>query len=60
MNMHQTPRHGSEGVSATPLPLGRPTTTFGGGRICSADGCTTRLSLYNPGAKCSVHHHSPY
>ena len=25
------------------------------GRVCDLDGCTTRLSVYNPGSKCSLH-----
>ena len=25
------------------------------GRICSEDGCQTRLSIYNDGSFCSVH-----
>jgi hypothetical protein len=25
------------------------------GRVCDLDGCGTRLSVYNPGARCSIH-----
>jgi hypothetical protein len=32
-----------------------PVRTFGHGRVCSAEGCTTVLSLYNPSDFCAVH-----
>jgi hypothetical protein len=32
-----------------------PVRTFGPGRVCSAEGCTTVLSLYNPSDLCAVH-----
>lgn len=25
------------------------------GRVCEEEGCNTRLSVYNPGARCSLH-----
>lgn len=25
------------------------------GRVCTKDGCTTVLSIYNPSTRCSVH-----
>lgn len=30
--------------------------TFPRGRICAEDDCTTRLSIYNEGEYCSLHH----
>ena len=33
----------------------RSARTFGGGRTCQHDGCTTRLSIYNSGKLCAVH-----
>ena len=40
-------------------PLGtgndRPSKAFRKGRVCSEDGCGTRLSLYNPGKFCALH-----
>jgi len=29
--------------------------SFGNARTCAADGCTTRISRYNPARCCSVH-----
>lgn len=29
---------------------------YGRGRVCASPGCTTLLSIYNPGPCCSVHH----
>jgi hypothetical protein len=31
--------------------------TFGHGRVCSAEGCATVLSRYNPSDLCAVHEH---
>jgi hypothetical protein len=31
--------------------------TYGLDRVCSVEGCTTRLSIYNPSRVCSVHAH---
>jgi hypothetical protein len=33
----------------------RPRRTSPGDRICAADGCRTRLSIYNPSALCWQH-----
>ncbi len=33
----------------------RRTTTFGAGRVCEEEGCTTRLSVYNGRTRCSLH-----
>ncbi len=32
-----------------------PVRSFGHGRVCSAEGCTTVLSRYNPSEVCAVH-----
>lgn len=34
---------------------GRPSRTFPRGRVCSAEGCGTRLSIYNEGHHCYQH-----
>lgn len=34
-----------------------PVRTFGNGRVCSAEGCGTLLSLYNPSDMCAIHEH---
>ena len=31
------------------------TRTYGAGRICTMDGCGTRLSAYNPSSVCALH-----
>lgn len=33
----------------------RPSRSFGTGRICRAEGCGTRLSMYNSGKYCYEH-----
>ena len=35
--------------------LPRANRTFSGGRVCAADGCETRLSVYNRGTLCWQH-----
>ena len=37
------------------LGLNPPARTFASGRVCAREGCTTRLSIYNPYARCSAH-----
>lgn len=32
-----------------------PNRSYGAGRVCAAAGCTTRLSIYNPGRFCWPH-----
>lgn len=32
-----------------------PVITFEKDRVCASRGCTTRLSMYNPDAFCSLH-----
>ncbi|HEX9969241.1 MAG TPA: hypothetical protein VGB03_03810 [Acidimicrobiales bacterium] len=34
---------------------GRPSKSFGRGRVCKEPGCETRLSMYNSGKHCSQH-----
>jgi hypothetical protein len=60
MSTHKAPFSGIPRILGTPLLHGRPTATFGRGRICSVEGCTTNLSLYNPNTTCSVHDHPLY
>jgi hypothetical protein len=33
--------------------------TYSSGRVCVHEGCCTRLSIYNPLRKCSVHYRAP-
>ena len=42
------------GKSAMASPDERPR-TYGGGRICTAEGCDTVLSSYNPSSVCCLH-----
>ncbi|MGH9063998.1 MAG: hypothetical protein ACRDZQ_05955 [Acidimicrobiales bacterium] len=53
-----TPGHGRDQdvVSGESLTRGgRPPRAFRRGRVCSAPGCRTRLSIYNSGDRCSLH-----
>jgi hypothetical protein len=42
-------------VVVMPTGAAVPTPSFGLGRHCDAPGCSTVLSRYNPGTRCSVH-----
>lgn len=43
-------------VAGTPFNGGgRPSRSFGRGRVCKEPGCETRLSMYNSGKFCSQH-----
>lgn len=33
----------------------RPSRSFARGRVCAAEGCLTRLSIYNDGSYCYQH-----
>lgn len=48
------PVHGKKAMAK---PDERPR-TYGAGRVCSAEGCQTILSSYNPSAVCCLHSHS--
>lgn len=37
------------------LDNGEPLAQYAAGRCCAAEGCTARLSRYNPSETCSVH-----
>ncbi len=50
-----TTRSGSESISGTPLGHGTRSRSYQRGRVCGAAGCSTVLSVYNPGAVCSIH-----
>jgi len=41
------------GAPVRPLP--RPSRTWTRGRVCTAEGCTTQLSIYNRSPLCWVH-----
>jgi hypothetical protein len=60
MSMFRNTKHGSQWVSGTELIHGRPSPTFGRGRLCAASGCRTHLSAYNPDNCCSLHNHPLY
>lgn len=47
---------GFEGVSGIEAVHGRPSPTYRPRRICTASGCGTHLSRYNPSSQCSIHH----
>jgi hypothetical protein len=47
---------GFEGLAGIESVHGRPSPTYRLGRICSASGCGTHLSRYNPSGQCSIHH----
>lgn len=34
----------------------RPSRTYAAGRTCAEPGCGARLSIYNSGDRCSLHH----
>jgi hypothetical protein len=46
---------GLEWVGASRVLTGRPSRTFGRGRVCASRSCSTRLSCYNPTKSCSMH-----
>lgn len=40
---------------ARPRELPRPNQTYGKGRVCAAEGCDTRVSVYNKSPYCWTH-----
>lgn len=45
-----------ENFGAVPVrKIGRQTTSYPKGRVCTWAACTTRLSRYNPDDRCSLH-----
>jgi hypothetical protein len=38
-----------------PRELPRPNRTYGQGRVCSHEGCDTRISIYNKSSYCWAH-----
>ncbi|MBI2710821.1 MAG: hypothetical protein HYX34_14180 [Actinobacteria bacterium] len=34
----------------------QPSLRYGKGRVCAEDGCETKLSMYNDGDFCALHH----
>jgi len=54
--MQITPsRSANESIGALPLGHGTRSRSYGRGRVCTAAGCSTVLSLYNPSVLCSIH-----
>jgi hypothetical protein len=47
-------------LAGSDLVHGRPLRTYRRGRTCMVDGCETRLSLYNPNARCWLHDHGTF
>lgn len=41
--------------SISKLAGGRPRKTYGSGRVCQSEGCTTRISSYNKNEYCWTH-----
>jgi hypothetical protein len=60
MSLYAKFGYGSRLVAGSDLVHGRPLRTYRGGRTCLVEGCDTRLSLYNPNARCSLHDHRTY
>ena len=52
--------YGTRLVAGSDLVHGRPLRTYGPGRTCTMEGCDTRLSLYNPKGRCSLHDHHTF
>lgn len=40
---------------ARPRELPRPNRTYGKGRVCTSEGCETRISVYNKAPYCWAH-----
>jgi hypothetical protein len=55
MTVYAKAGYGTRLVTGSDLIHGRPLRTYGRGRTCVVEGCDTRLSLYNPNARCSLH-----
>ena len=49
------PSDGDELVGQPAPSTGRPTKTFGKGRVCKEPDCGTALSIYNKGKYCYLH-----
>ncbi len=46
----------SGGIRASMVKeLGRPNVVYGRGRVCAADECETRISMYNKASFCYAH-----
>jgi hypothetical protein len=52
--------YGPRQLGGSDLVHGRPVRTYRPGRTCRVDGCDTRLSMYNPNARCALHDHRTY
>jgi hypothetical protein len=57
MTLYVKVGYGTRLVAGSDLVHGRPLKTYQQGRTCKVDGCGTRLSLYNPNPRCSLHDH---
>ena len=42
-------------TGSRPRQLPRPNRTYQSGRVCSHDGCETRISIYNKATTCWAH-----
>jgi hypothetical protein len=57
MSIYKNTERGPSWVAGTEMVRCRPSSTFGRRRVCAAPGCPTRLSIYNPTTRCSIHDH---
>ena len=54
-------REGPLSLRGAPVrPLPRPNRTWDRGRLCSEEGCTTKLSVYNRSTRCWAHEPTRY
>jgi hypothetical protein len=60
MNHAKNGDRGHKWLVVTELTRGHPLATYGRGRVCDVSGCRTRLSVYNPETRCSLHDHPLY
>jgi hypothetical protein len=60
MSTHTKVGYRSRRMAGSDLVHGRPLRTYGQGRTCMVEGCDTRLSLYNPNTRCSLHDDRTY
>jgi hypothetical protein len=55
MNTQMSSVDGFQSVAVMSLIHGQPARTYGKKRVCAFVDCGTRLSMYNPMNKCSIH-----
>jgi hypothetical protein len=60
MSIRKDATQGPIWMYGTEIARGRPSPTFGRGRVCAVSGCGTRLSMYNAEVRCAIHNHPLY